>query len=174
MQDLAADGHQTAVVIGPPRQDKRYGIWWLNRPHKTQKRVAVDTPNGREYKTRSKSVLRPRSEWIAVPVPDCGVPPELVDAARNAVKDNRAPSPAGRRIFDLSGGVLYCAACGRRMGGTRSRTPRRTGGTSTTSAPGSGTATLPDARRRSGASGPTFWSRASGRSVSARYWSPAG
>src|SRR5215208_1073807 len=63
-------------------------------------------------------LARPRSEWIAVPVPDCGVPPELVDAARNAVKDNRSPSSAGRRVFDLSGGVLHCAACGRRMSGT--------------------------------------------------------
>ena len=84
----------------------------------------MDTPNGREYKTRSKSVLRPRSEWIAVPVPDCGVPPELVDAARNAVKDNRAPSSAGRRVFDLSGGVLHCAACGRRMGGSSVLDPK--------------------------------------------------
>jgi hypothetical protein len=118
MQDLAAEGHLTADVLSRLDREKRYGIWWFNRSHKTQKRVAVDTPNGREYKTRSKSVLRPRSEWIAVPVPDCGVPPELVDAARNAVKDNRSPSSARRRVFDLSGGVLHCATCGRRMGGS--------------------------------------------------------
>ena len=118
MQDLAAEGHLTADVLSRLDREKRYGIWWFNRSHKTQKRVAVDTPSGREYKTRSKSVARPRSEWIAVPVPDCGVPPELVDAARNAVKDNRSPSSAGRRVFDLSGGVLHCATCGRRMGGS--------------------------------------------------------
>jgi site-specific DNA recombinase len=118
MQDLTAD------VLTRLDREKRYGIWWFNRSHKTQKRVAVDTPNGREYKTRSKSVARPRSEWIAVPVPDCGVPPELVDAARNAVKDNRSPSSAGRRVFDLSGGVLHCAACGRRMGGTSVLDPK--------------------------------------------------
>jgi site-specific DNA recombinase len=124
MQDLAAEGHLTADVLARLDREKRYGIWWFNRSHKTQKRVAVDTPNGREYKTRSKSVARPRSEWIAVPVPDCGVPPELVDAARNAVKDNRSPSSAGRRVFDLSGGVLYCGACGRRMGGTSVLDPK--------------------------------------------------
>jgi site-specific DNA recombinase len=124
MQDLAAEGHLTADVLTRLDREKRYGIWWFNRSHKTQKRVAVDTPNGREYKTRSKSVARPRSEWIAVPVPDCGVPPELVDAARNAVKDNRSPSSAGRRVFDLSGGVLHCAACGRRMGGTSVLDPK--------------------------------------------------
>jgi site-specific DNA recombinase len=124
MQDLAAEGHLTADVLSRLDREKRYGIWWFNRSHKTQKRAAVDTPNGREYKTRSKSVARPRSEWIAVPVPDCGVPPELVDAARNAVKDNRSPSSAGRRVFDLSGGVLHCAACGRRMGGTSVLDPK--------------------------------------------------
>ena len=97
---------------------KRYGIWWFNRAHKTEKRVAVETPNGREYKTRTNTVARPRSEWVAVPVPDSGIPPELVDAARDAIKDNRSPSSAGRRLFDLSGGVLFCSGCGRRMRGT--------------------------------------------------------
>jgi Recombinase zinc beta ribbon domain len=59
-----------------------------------------------------------------VPVPDCGVPPALVDAVRNVVKDNRSLSTAGRRVFDLSGGVLHCAACGRRMGGTSVLNPK--------------------------------------------------
>jgi site-specific DNA recombinase len=112
MQDLVAEGHLTADVLARLDRGKRYGIWWFNRAHKTQKRVAMDTPNGREYKTRSKTVPRPCSEWIAVPVPDSSVPPELVEMARNAIKDNRSPSSAGRRIFDLSGGVLHCAACG--------------------------------------------------------------
>jgi site-specific DNA recombinase len=124
MQDLVVEGHMTADVLSRLDREKRYGIWWFNRAHKTQKRVAVDTPSGREYRIRSKTVARPRSEWIAVPVPDCGVPPELVDAAREAVKDNRSPSSAGRRVFDLSGGVLHCAACGRRMGGTSVLDPK--------------------------------------------------
>jgi len=124
LQDLVAEGHMSADALTRLDREKRCGIWWFNRAHKTQKRVAVDTPNGREYKTRSKSVARPRSEWIAVPVPDCGVPPELVDAARDAVKNNRSASSAGRRIFDLSGGVLHCAACGRRMGGTSVLDPK--------------------------------------------------
>jgi len=59
-----------------------------------------------------------------MPVPDCGVPPALVDAVRNVVKDNRSLSTAGRRVFDLSGGVLHCAACGRRMGGTSVLNPK--------------------------------------------------
>jgi site-specific DNA recombinase len=124
LEDLVSEGNLTADVLFRLDPDERYGIWWFNRSHKTQKRVAVDTPSGREYKTRSKSVLRPRSEWIAVPVPGSGVPPELVDAARAAVKDNRAPSSAGRRVFDLSGGVLHCATCGRRMNGSSVLKPK--------------------------------------------------
>jgi site-specific DNA recombinase len=124
LEDLVSEGNLTADVLSRLDPDERYGIWWFNRSHKTQRRVAVDTPNGREYKVRSKSVPRPRSEWIALPVPDSGVPPELVDAARAAVKDNRAPSSAGRRVFDLSGGVLHCAACGRRMNGSSVLKPK--------------------------------------------------
>ncbi len=56
--------HKVAARLDP---EKRYGVWWFIRAHKTEKRVAVETPNGREYKTRSKTVARPRSEWIVVP-----------------------------------------------------------------------------------------------------------
>jgi site-specific DNA recombinase len=124
MKDLMAEGRLEAAVLSRLDPEKRYGIWWFNRAHRTQKRVVVYTPEGREYKTRSQTVARPRGEWIAVPVPDCGVPPGLVEAARDAVKDNRSPSSAGRRTFDLSGGVLHCAACGRRMAGTSVLDPK--------------------------------------------------
>jgi site-specific DNA recombinase len=129
LQELVVEGRLTADVLARLDRKKRYGIWWFNRAHKTERRVAVETPNGREYKTRTKTVARPRSEWIAVPVLDCGIPPELVDAAREAIKDNRVASHAGRRVFDLSGGVLFCSDCGRRMVGTsifdRRKTKRR-------------------------------------------------
>ena len=124
LQALVEEGRLGADVLSRLDPDARYGIWWFNRAHKTQKRVAVETPNGREYKTRSKTVARPRSEWIAVPVADCGIPPELVDAAREAIKGNRSPSSAGRRIFDLSGGVLHCSGCGRRMIGASVLDPK--------------------------------------------------
>lgn len=38
-----------------------------------------------------------------------------VDDARAAIKDNRAPSSAGGRFAELSGGIIFCAGCGRRM-----------------------------------------------------------
>jgi hypothetical protein len=50
-----------------------------------------------------------------VPVPDSGIPREWVDAAREAVRNNKKPSSAGRRYWELSGGVSSCGGCGSRM-----------------------------------------------------------
>ena len=96
--------------------DDRYGIWWFNR-RRTKLRQVVE-PNGeggRDYKKRQKVSHNPREEWIAVPVPDSGIPVEWVDAARATIEDNRRSSSAADRFWELSGGILHCAGCGRRM-----------------------------------------------------------
>lgn len=64
---------------------------------------------------RFESTPKPREEWVAVPVPDSGVPREWVDAAREAIKENRRPSSAGHRFWELSGGILRCGGCGYAM-----------------------------------------------------------
>ena len=69
--------------------------------------------------------MRPREEWIAVPVPDSGVPQAIVDAARRAIKHNRAPSDAGRRFWELSGGFVRCGLCGRVMDSHTTANPGR-------------------------------------------------
>ncbi len=66
---------------------------------------------------------RPRSEWIAVPVPSSGVPQKIVDDARAAISGNVRPSRADGRVWVLSGGIGFCA-CGRRL------LPKRTSGRS--------------------------------------------
>jgi site-specific DNA recombinase len=81
--------------------------------------------NGRRYKKRTSYTPRPREEWIAVPVSDSGVPREVVDAARAAIKDNRAPSNAGRRFWELSGGFIHCGMCGRTMNAHTTANPSR-------------------------------------------------
>ena len=68
----------------------------------------------------------PWEEWIGVPVPDPGIPREWVLAARDAIKDNEKVSNCGRRFWELTGGVLRCAACGGAMA-TNYITPRKTG-----------------------------------------------
>jgi transcription elongation factor Elf1 len=50
-----------------------------------------------------------------VPVPDSGIPREVVDVAREAIADNRRACSNGDRFWELSGGILHCGACGLRM-----------------------------------------------------------
>jgi len=94
---------------------RSYGVWWFNRRRTRRAPIAEDGTDGRSYRQRSTTVIKPKEEWIAVPVPDAGIPREVVDAAREAVITNRSTSSAGHRFWELSGGVLYCAGCGRKM-----------------------------------------------------------
>ena len=55
-----------------------------------------------------------------MPVPDAGMPPGLVEAARAAVEKNRKPSRAGRRLWELTGGIAHCKECGLVMSTTHS------------------------------------------------------
>jgi len=104
---------QVASSLDPSRN---YGVWWYGAErhvHAQRREVAPDgTPRYRRVK---KSVPAPREEWIAVPVPDAGVPKEWVIAAREAIKDNEWVSNAGDKVWELSGGVIRCAECGRAM-----------------------------------------------------------
>jgi hypothetical protein len=48
-----------------------------------------DVVNGqRIYKRKAQVEKRPRSEWIAIPVPDSGIPPETIRMARKALEGN--------------------------------------------------------------------------------------
>src|SRR5215212_6940556 len=69
---------------------------------------------------------KPKEEWIAVPVPEAGVPREIVDVAREQIKDNRRPSSAGHRFWELSGGIIRCAGCNRVLI-SRKRTKKKGG-----------------------------------------------
>jgi site-specific DNA recombinase len=111
---------EIAELVSPDvaaKLDKQmsYGVWWFNRERIVRRRIVEHGENGREYRYRTTRVPRPNSEWIAVPVPDAGVPRDIVDRAREAIKDNRPPSSAGHRYWQLSGRILYCGVCGRSM-----------------------------------------------------------
>jgi site-specific DNA recombinase len=95
--------------------DNSYGIWWFNVRRTTSRQVAEAGADGRRYRRRATITIKPKEEWIAVPVPDAGIPRAWVDAARDAISDNAAPSSAGHRSWELSGGVFSCGGCGRRM-----------------------------------------------------------
>ena len=91
--------------------DLLYGIQWWNQHHQIR-RQAHGEGGGKPYGYTYKVLTRPREEWIASPVPDSGIPREWVDAARLAIKNNRRPSSAAHRFWELSGGVGRCDSCG--------------------------------------------------------------
>ena len=93
-------------------REQLYGVWWYNRLRVRTRQVSEPSENGRRYRTEASFTEKPREEWIAVPVPYSGIPREVADAARAAIKDNRRPSNAGRRFWQLSGGILRCGVCG--------------------------------------------------------------
>lgn len=108
----AAVSPEVAARLDP---DQRYGLWWFNRRGVRAKQVSEPSENGRRYRTKYSWHHKPVEEWIAVPIHDSGIPRTTVDAARAGIEDQRTPSSAGRRFWELSGGILLCSDCGRRM-----------------------------------------------------------
>ena len=92
-----------------------YGISWYNRLRVRTRQISEHTENGRRYRKEARFTERPTEEWIAVPVPYAGMPREVVEAARAAIKDNRRPSSARRRFWELSGRILRCGLCDHSM-----------------------------------------------------------
>jgi hypothetical protein len=103
-----------------------YGTSWYGKRHHTHHREVRIKNSKKTYPRVKKCVDVPREEWIGVPVPDPDIPREWVLAAREAIKDNERVSNCGRRFWELTGGVLRCAACGGAMA-TNYMTPRQTG-----------------------------------------------
>ena len=128
---LAHTYEEVAQIVTPEvaaglDSTKSYGISWYGKQRHTHTNE-VRIKNGKKtYPRIRKSVDVPREEWIGVPVPDPGIPREWVIAARNSIKDNVKVSNCGRRFWELTGGVLRCAACGYAMG-TNFITTRATG-----------------------------------------------
>jgi site-specific DNA recombinase len=104
---------EVALRLDPER---RYGVWWYNVTRRKTRQVAEIAPDGsRAYVKRSKTTVKPAREWIAVPVADPGIPRELVDAAREAIKHNRRPASRKHRFWELAGGITRCGGCGKLM-----------------------------------------------------------
>jgi site-specific DNA recombinase len=109
-------GQMSASVAAGLDPNKTYGVWWFNRRRTRRTQVSVLGNNGeRTYRKKGQYVQRPKEEWVAVPVPDSGIPREWVDAARDTLKGNSVPSSAGRRVWEISGGIATCKVCGRNM-----------------------------------------------------------
>jgi hypothetical protein len=109
-------GQMSPAVAAQLDPNRNFGVWWFNRRRTKRTQVSEPGTDGkRTYRKTSHYVYRSEEEWVAVPVPDSGIPREWVDAAREEIKENRAPSAAGRRVWELSGGILWCGSCGYNM-----------------------------------------------------------
>jgi site-specific DNA recombinase len=96
--------------------DMLYGIWYYNVTRRKTRQVAELSADGiRTYVKHSKTTVRPSDEWIAVPVVDPGIPREMVDAAREAIKHNRRSASRKHRFWELAGGITRCGGCGKMM-----------------------------------------------------------
>src|SRR5215217_797160 len=105
--------------------NKTYGVWWSGRRALERQRVAQNGPEGRSYKYRYRVKERAPEDRIGVPVPGSGIPRQWVDTARDNLKDNRRPANAGRREWEISGGILRCAECSRAMSARACPKPER-------------------------------------------------
>jgi site-specific DNA recombinase len=113
---IVAEGAMSPEVAASLDPSRSYGVWWYNR--RRYVRTRRKRPDG-SYYWKKNVQARPRRDWIAVPVPDSGVPREHVDAAREAIKDNRRREPAAKyRYWELAG-IFVCGVCGCRMSKTR-------------------------------------------------------
>jgi site-specific DNA recombinase len=105
--------------------DRRYGLWWFNRLGHKVRQVSEPSANGRRYRKTHDWYQKPKEEWIGVPVPNSGIPREVIEAARAAIEGNRRPARAGRRFWELTGGIARCGECGWTMCATHSTSTKK-------------------------------------------------
>ena|SRR5215216_2217419 len=106
LQELVDEGVLSPGVLARLDTTGRlYGIQWTNT-----NRVEL-TPDA---KRKRRETPRPRSEWVAIPVPDIGVQRELQKPAREKVQNGSRSVESNSRFWELAG-ILYCAECSTKM-----------------------------------------------------------
>jgi site-specific DNA recombinase len=105
----------TPEVASRLSKSRCYGVWWFNRRKTRTRQVSERGPDGTTYRKQTSATEKPKKDWIAIPVPGSDISREWVEAARDAIKDNRITSSAGERAWSLSGGLFVCGVCGRSM-----------------------------------------------------------
>jgi site-specific DNA recombinase len=118
---------EVAARLDPGRT---YGVWWFNRRRTSQTQRSEPNPdgNGRVYRKVARAVYRDKEEWIAVPIPDAGIPIEWIEAARAMLAGCRSPSRVDGRFWELSGALMRCGECGRAMEAMVKTARKKSGG----------------------------------------------
>jgi site-specific DNA recombinase len=108
------------------KNDTYLGTAFYGKNRITTTTVSKLEDGKKTYKRKVVTERRPESEWIAIPVPDSGISPEIVARARESLKGNvKSVSKNDGRVWELSGGVAVCSECGRRMGAYTTLNSRR-------------------------------------------------
>ncbi len=103
-------------VLSKLDPQKSYGIFWYNRHRKETKPISTIKNGEKVYQNQITLIEKPREEWVAIPVPDCGIPRSVVDKARENILENQwTASSNADRFWELSGGVAFCGDCGCRL-----------------------------------------------------------
>jgi hypothetical protein len=109
-------------VLSKLNPEKTYGIVWYNTK-------SIEYEKTSDYRMKQvKKVLKPKEDWIAIPVTNAGIPRDVVDRARANLHDRSWQiSKKNDRFFELSGGVAKCNVCGRNMSTTARKYPKKNG-----------------------------------------------
>ncbi len=104
---------EVAALVSPEvssslEPEQSYGIYFYGK-----RRVKGPASGPRTYRKV------PREQWLAVPVPDAGIPRGWADAARQSIEANPTPNfhreDVRTRQHELNGGVAVCGECGRAL-----------------------------------------------------------
>ena len=96
--------------------DTYAGTYYWGKEKRTSTTVAETVDSVRRYKRRVRKEIRPKGEWIAIPVPDSGVPKETIERARRRIGGNVwTPSRNSGLVWELSNGIAFCGECGYRL-----------------------------------------------------------
>jgi hypothetical protein len=79
---LVAEGLLLPEVAASLDKSAIYGVSWFNRTRTTRKRISKAGSTDKEYRWQKTVRQNPREQWIAIPVPDAGIPLEVVKTAR--------------------------------------------------------------------------------------------
>lgn len=106
---LAAAGSTARVDEG-----REYGVLWY--PQTKVERLEPDPSRGYARATREGQYAR--EEQVPIPVPSSGIPREVLDAARLALRGNVRFRNTGDRVYELAS-IVRCADCGNRLATNR-------------------------------------------------------
>lgn len=113
---------EVAALVSPEvarmlESERSYGVAWSSRHD--WKVLGRERRSDGTYRDRREHTEKPREEWIAIPVPESGIPREIAERARRNVElRQRAAPKEGQRVWTLSGGLAFCAECGRTLTGS--------------------------------------------------------